>query len=227
MSEDNRSKKKLAERIEDYMKYTEKDEVREMFSQEEWEILSALQEGEQLRAVHSIGETVGEDGQRKEDKTIQVLERLDAEKEVSFRLKEATMTWINQLMQQGTVDSWIQIFTWYQLLDRKQWLHRFWEFHLLKIVLDIFMEELKAANGQIGTVSVLSIHSIEELFQRYFELVFLLRRLEYDLEEDNECMDEIKKCGFSLIFISMVLETGRIDNKEKVIRKLQQNEAKG
>ena len=88
---------------------------------------------------------------------------------------------------------------------------------MLKIVLDIFIAELKACYSHATPVFVLSLHSMEEVCETYFMTVFLLRRIEYGVAPIDETMDNIKRWKLSYIWIQNIIKEAKINDKERVL----------
>ena len=65
---------------------------------------------------------------------------------------------------------------------------------------------------------LLTVHSLEELTDVYFHLVFLLRRVEYELEPADEILDYLIEKKISLTVTDVVLDDARIFDEEKVRR---------
>lgn len=188
-----------------------KDAWKDMFSIEEMNILDAVWEFEQLRAV-MLQE--GEEAAGIEA----TLQRVEREKAISFQLKGVLFEQINILLEKESIVAWYEILTWYQWLNAKQLLHRFWEFHMLKIFLDVFIAELKEFYNSQTPISVLLFHSMTELSEVYFTTVFLLRRIEYGIAPVDEIVDYIGKYRLSLIYIQHIVNESKINDKEKVIK---------
>jgi hypothetical protein len=188
-----------------------KDAWKDMFSIEEMNILNTVREFEQLRAV-MLQE--GEEAAGIEA----TLQRVEREKAISFQLKGVLFERINILLEKESIEAWYEILTWYQWLNAKQLLHRFWEFHMLKIFLDVFIAELKEFYNSQAPISVLLFHSMTELSEVYFKTVFLLRRIEYGIEPVDEIVDYIGKYRLSPIYIQHIVNESKINDKEKVIK---------
>ena len=86
--------------------------------------------------------------------------------------------------------------------------------------MEIFQEELRAVQSKESTVSVLLLHSMDELLETYFQTVFLLRRLEYEMGTVEEFQNYAQRSGLSSIFFGIIIARAQIDNKERVIRKI-------
>ena len=201
---------RLVDKLNYYVEHSTSGQlISPLFSENEWLILNTVHDFENLR-ITMVQDTSTKSGIES------TLQRMEKEKEISFQLKQQFINQIDNLLAQETIDAWLDILTWYQWLDAKQLLHRFWEFHILKIVLDIFISELKAFSSNEGTVSVLTLHSMEEIANTYFTILFLLRRIEYDIEPVDVITDSVKNFGLSPIFIHHIIKKAKIYNKEKV-----------
>lgn len=201
----------LIDKLGYYMEHSEDENVvQSLFSEEERQILNTIREFERLRAAEQENaEKSGIEG---------TLQRLEVEKDISFQLKNHLIQQIDILLAKEDAGAWMEILTWYQWINAKQMLHRFWEFHILKIVLDIFIAELKVSYSDGSPVSVLAIHSMEELLQIYFSTVFLLRRIEYGVEPIDEIVGFVKEYKLSPVFISGVVREAKINDKERVLK---------
>ena len=201
---------RLVDKLNYYVEHsTHSQLISPLFSEKEWLILNTVHDFENLRI------TMAQDTSTKSG-IESTLQRMEKEKEISFQLKQQFINQIDCLLAQESIEAWLDILTWYQWLDAKQLLHRFWEFHILKIVLDIFISELKAFSNNESTVSVLTLHSMEEIANTYFSILFLLRRIEYDIEPVDAITDSVKKFCLSPIFIHHIIKKAKIYNKEKV-----------
>lgn len=58
--------------------------------------------------------------------------------------------------------------------------------------------------------------SVEDLFNGYFRALFLLRRIEYGIEPQEEIVAEIVNRGLSMVYIDWVVENSQIREKEMV-----------
>lgn len=197
----------LIEKIEYTMNYPEDETVlRNMFQPSEWEVLLAMKAYKEcLREYTQV--TTGE----KESMESQ-LERLDAEKEAILYLREKMLVQLDVLLEVGTVASWCDILVWYRFVIQEKLATRFWEFYILKIVLDIFIEECNKGVEASG----LGFHSIKELNEIYYRTVFLLRRIEYELEPIDEIRAYVGEKKLSSIFVLGVLKEAQIYDKNKV-----------
>lgn len=204
-------KMSLIDKLGYYMEHTgDRDEWCGMFTVEEAQILDRVYEFNKLRETTvQESETTGIEA---------TLERVEQEKSISFRLKEVVLEQMNILLAQGSVEAWYEILTWYQWINANQLLHRFWEFHMLKLMLDIFIAELKEFYGNERAISVLALHSMAELSEVYFTTIFLLRRIEYEVEPVDEIIRHIEEYNLSPIYIMYIIQESKINDKEKVLK---------
>ncbi len=205
------SKMNLIDKLGYYMEHIKnRDDWSGMFSIEETKILDVVYEFNRLRSeMTQESESAGMEA---------TLQRLEEEKDISFQLKEAVFEQMNNLLSKESIEAWYEILTWYQWLNAKQVLHRFWEFHMLKLLLDIFVDELKEFYENGTPISVLALHSMAELAEVYFTTIFLLRRIEYKVEPMDEIIRHIEKYKLSSIYILHIVQEAKINNKKKVIK---------
>lgn len=158
----------------------------------------------------------------KSNKREDVYESYGREKEFLLRLKEQCGNYFDSLMSKRNCTAWEEMFVWFNRNVAKELDKHFWEFYVLRIMVQVYREEREAAERTGKELSVLQFGSRQELFDTYFKMIFLLRRLEYDvdIESHMEAVIFIKKYSLSDIFMKFIFEKGQIDNKEKVIIKL-------
>lgn len=217
---EDKGRQALIDRIEYFMNYPEDEHsLCAMFSQKEREILRTIQQFEHIRYLmeqEDIGNTNGGDGDEFAERAFQ---KRASERDVSFHLKEQMIEQINKLLKRGQIEAWMDILTWYQLLKGKNLIiNKFWEFPVLGTILKAFKEELKNYYKNGDSIDVLSFRTMKELTDTYFTIVFLFRRIEYDVEP----VDELRRCflenNFSITLMETVLEDARIFDKRKVKR---------
>ncbi len=151
--------------------------------------------------------------------------RVEEEAELSFRLKGYFIEQMDFLLAKGTPEAWMDIMIWYSLLEERKFIIQdYWEFPALRKMIDVFMKELNAflARGKTFHISILSLHSMEELMDAYFRVIFLCRRVEYGIEPMKEIVEYIKKKKFSDVFISGIIEKAQIYNEGKVIKMIEE-----
>ena len=204
-------KMNLVDKLGYYMEHiANRDDWCNMFSVEEVKILDVVYEFNRLRATMT-----GENDTAGMEATLQ---RVEQEKSISFQLKEAVFEQINKLLSKESIEAWYDIFAWYQWLTANQLSHRFWEFHMLKLMLDIFVAELKEFYSNGSFISVLTLHSMAELAEVYFTTIFLLRRIEYEVEPVDEIIRHIDEYKLSPIYIMYIVQEAKINDKDKVIK---------
>lgn len=211
---------KLLDRIEYYLEHPEDErKASMMFSAEEQNILRTIREFEKLRyemAWENKNPVSREDNARFID---EIYRKKEKERDISFRLKKEFTDWIDILLKKGGIEAWIDILIWYRLLKEKNLIvDKFWELPILGTMLNAFIEELKRFDDCGSAISILAVHSLEELTDIYFHLVFLLRRVEYEVEPQDEILDYLMKKRISFIIADVVLEDSKIWDKEKVRR---------
>lgn len=211
---------KLLDRIEYYLEHpADERKASMMFSAEEQNILHTIREFEKLRYEmkwENKKPVSKEDNARFID---EIFRKKEKERDISFRLKKGFTDWIDILLKEGGIEAWIDILIWYRLLKEKNLIvDKFWEFPILGTMLKAFIEELRRFDDCGSAISILAVHSLEELTDIYFHLVFLLRRVEYQVEPKDEILDYLVKKRISLTIVDVVLEDARIFDEEKVKR---------
>ncbi len=217
----NEGTRRFIDRIEYLFEHPEdEDSLYAMFSLEERNILRTIQEFEQMRKCTEGQEKIRNDKERDVDKfTERVFREREKERDISFQLKEEIIEQINQLLKKGKTEDWLDILAWYQLLKGKNLIiNKFWEFPVLSTMLKAFKKELVLYCSEGSPISVLALHTLNELTDSYFEIVFMLRRIEYDVEPINELEYYMLKEKLSLSVVKTVLEEARIFDKRKVQR---------
>lgn len=209
----------LIDKLEYYMGHSEDEKsMAVMFTEEEINILRTIKEFEQLRGImESEYAERGNGGTDNAAYIEEVFQRRERERDISFRLKGQFACQADLLLEEGMAENWLQVLTWYQLLKGKGLIvNRFWEFPVLETMLQAFLEELKLfyTNGQ--AISVLAMHSLEEITGTYFDIVFLLRRMEYGVEPIDGMVSYLSEKGLSMTVVRTVLEAARIFDKRKV-----------
>lgn len=209
------SGKALIDRIEYYMEHPEdEDYFNAAFIAEERNILCTVRDFERNRCIMRLKEIRSPDKSRAAEEVLRVLE---AEKGISFLLKGQIDAHIDFLLQQESAEAWMEILTWYQVIDGKGLIiDRFWEFSVLKTMLDAFVEELKLFYSGGKAISVLSIRSMKELTEVYFQTVFLLRRIEYDVDPADGMLYRLTEGKLSLAAVKIILRDAKITHREKV-----------
>ncbi len=196
----------LIDKIEFYLKCPTKKEVSErIFTAVERDILDIVNEFEALK--------LSAPKENARDLTEEIdffLERVDREKEISFRLKEKMMVQLDILLKEGSIEAWRDILTWYYFLKRKELIvDSFWEFPVLADMIKIFMEEAK--NLEHDEIFILKIHSMQELTEVYFRMVFMVRRMAYGIEAENELLSGTVGKKIFPAFIKVLVESNGID----------------
>lgn len=214
----------LLDKIEYFIDHPEDEEYfLSMFTAEERGILYVIQDFEQKRYIMRIGEINNSDRSRVME---EVFRSMEQEREISFLLKKRMDAHIDFLLKQEKIDAWMEILMWYRFLDGKGIIvNRFWEYPILGTMLNAFMEEIKLYYGKGNFMSILKIHSMEELLDTYFRIVFWLRRIEYDVEPVNEVLCELTEREISFTVVKAVLNDARISHREEVQKIIEDWEA--
>ena len=203
-----RNGKALIDKIEYFMKHPEDEHsFCTMFSKEERDIWKTIREFEQIRSTMEPDKT--RDARAQMGRGINVTERIfqkrEQEREISFRLKRQLINQINGLLKQGKAEAWLDILAWYQLLKGKGFIiDKFWEFPVLEIMLEAFQEEWKLHYREGAPISLLSLRTMKELTDRYFTVVFTLRRIEYDVEPLDDLLYCLLEREVSLLVIGTI-----------------------
>lgn len=191
-----------------------------MFSAEEKNILRTIRKFEKMRKCIIEQRIIKIDKIEDSNKlTEMIFQKRESERDISFQLKEQMIKHIDYLLKKGKMEAWLDILAWYQLLEGKNLIvDKFWEFPVLATILKAFKKELELYCSRGSSISVLTLHTMQELTDSYFAIVFGLRRIEYDVEP----MDELRCCllegMLSLTVLETILEEARIFDKRKVRR---------
>lgn len=206
----------LIERIEYCLQHSEDEEkLQQIFQTTEWDVLEAMKAYKlRLQQIERQSQQEEWDKMHPMEKR---LEERDAEKEEILYLKEKTLMQLDILLKTGTVEAWCEISVWYRFVIQERLAARFWEFYILKIALDIFIEECNREKF----ISVLQLHSMKEINEAYFKTVFLLRRIEYEIGSVDELTDFMREHNLSLTFLTVVLKEAQIYDKNKVKQKIE------
>ena len=204
----------LLEKIEYVESVAQKDVCRELFEASEWQILSAVWEykafSEQFKDMEQGNDV---------DK---YLYKMDCEKQYLLNIKVAMEAQIDKILSEQNVDRWFDLLVWHKMVLPSALKKRFWEFYVLEIVLIIFIAECKQCEKNGMPISVIKFQSMQDLLDCYFKTIFLLRRVEYEIEPVNEIIDHVKGRGLSSIYVKKILEAAQIYEKAKVIKKLEE-----
>lgn len=149
----------------------------------------------------------------------EIFRKMERDKDISFSLKKRIFSYMDLLLEQGTIEAWKEILLLYQFLEKKEVLvNEFWEFSVLKTMLNAFETELNLHYKEERPISLLKICNMEELMETYFRVVFLLRRIEYDVEPISGTLCELMENRISPATVWAVLKDARIFHREKVAR---------
>ena len=191
----------------------DEEQLRGLFIAEEWDILNIIHKFEIFRNVMEEEENI-----RCRQDNMTVFIQAEKEMEISFELKEKFLSRIGVLLATKTVEAWLEIIIWYSLLaEKKLIIEDFWEFPVLRIMIDIFVKELNAFLEKGNSISILSLNCMQKLTDVYFKTVFLCRRIEFGIEPVKEIGEYIKEKNFSFAFIESIVYEAQIFNKEKVM----------
>lgn len=199
-------KSSLVDKIEYYIEYPEdENRLKDIFTVEERDILDIMDKFVQLKL------TAPQKKARDVNEEVEIfLEGVDREKEISLCLKQKIIRQLDILLGKGSTEAWMEIITWYQILKHKGIIvDSYWEFPILADMIKIFKEETQSMDN--NEISVLSLHSMKELTEVYFRMVFMVRRMAYGVEVNDEIVDY--KAGKKLfpVFIKVLAEDNDIE----------------
>ncbi|MBQ7920626.1 MAG: hypothetical protein IJ324_11885 [Lachnospiraceae bacterium] len=151
-------------------------------------------------------------------------DNMELEKELTFLLKDRLLEYIDLLLMKKNRDSWREIVLWNRKHECVKLANCFWQFYLLQKAGAIYAEEMLEYYKSGEELFITKLGSFDELSGVYFQLLLLLRRLEYDVasDEDIYIVNYIMKHNISGIFIRHVIEQNKITNKEKVYNRLEE-----
>lgn len=160
--------------------------------------------------------------------TDRFFDKMESEKGLSFLLKEQLLEYVDICLKNKTKDAWKEILLWNRRHECRDLVNCFWQFFLLQKAGAIYAEEMIQYYNYGEEPSVIQIGSFEELFETYFQLLLLLRRLSYDVASDEQdaVIEYIVEKNLSGIFIRHVIENNKVGDKEKVYRRLEELLAK-
>ena len=152
----------------------------------------------------------------------QICNNYEEDKEYLFLLKDYVIKYINEMLAKGNIAEWEQMVALLMRNGVNDLQGYFWEFYIINIMVDIYKEERNRHYKSGEKISLLQFRNTEELLNTYFQLVFYLRRMEYDVEMENylNVIENIKSMNVSDVFIKHVLNKGQIEDKEKVMNAL-------
>jgi hypothetical protein len=196
----------LIERIEYYIGHSEEEiRFKNLFSEEERELLYAMSALEQVKVA--MPEKKAKDVNEEVEF---FLERVDIEKEISLCLKQKVMNQFDLLLKKGSAKAWMEIMTWYNVLKKKGLIvNSYWEFQVLEEMLKIFKEEVQNIGSR--EIFVFEIHSMKELTEIYFRMVFMVRRMAYGLEVTDEVLGGYIGRELFPVFIKVLAEDNNIE----------------
>ncbi len=210
-------KSSLIDKIGYYVENPEDENtLKNIFSQEERSLLDAVRELELVKAAapEEKPENVNEEVEM-------FLAGVDRDKEASLRLKERVLHQMDILLGRGEPAAWLEIMTWYQVLQRKGLLvNVYWEFPILKNMIKIFKEEMQDVSNK--EIYVLAIHNMKELTEIYFRMVFMIRRMAYGVNAADDILDYLTGRQIFPVFLKVLGEDNHIEipDKENILEGL-------
>ena len=188
-----------------------------IFKAQERDILITIRDFEKIRCNTNGKEVKGIENINHDRLVEEIFFKRELEKEISFRLKEQIVCQIDSLLNEGHIEAWMEILTWYQLLKEKDIIiNRFWEFPILETMLNGFVEELKLFDYNQSPISVLALHKMKDLTDAYFYIVFMLRRIEYEIDSTEGILEDMMGKKLSLTIIRTILKSAKIFDKQNV-----------
>ncbi len=145
------------------------------------------------------------------------------EKNPTFYLREQLVSYIDGLIAQKYINICSEIVTWYNRNLTCELRAHCWEFNYLLTFLNISLEEMR--NSKEGDMpSILCYESMREMERTYLQTVFYLRRIEYDItqEDEREILNYIDQRGLSEIALEHIISEAQIFDKEKVRKGLRE-----
>lgn len=142
-------------------------------------------------------------------------ECLENEKGFLSDFRNALVQYIDYLLEQGYSESWEMIAALFRKRICQDMCLFFSELNVIRNFLLIFEKEKEK-----NQVTITRYASIQILCQLYQQLVFYYRRLEYNMEEQEEMIPFIREQGISVEVLIVVLQQADIAEKEKVWSKL-------
>lgn len=184
------------------------------FTEEEIDIYESMLETEKYWLEN------GRPVSKREHSLEEVYRSFAKEKDYLFPLKEKLLRYIGKLIASGKPLGWEEIIVWFNRNVTKELRGYFWEFYILYIIADVYKQERNIYSGKENGmgISVLKFKDLEEIYYYYFKLIFMFRRIEYDLlpETHYEICSYVQEKGLSDIFIGCILYHGQIEDKIKV-----------
>ena len=108
---------------------------------------------------------------------------MDEEKEGRFYLKQQMVDYANRLLESGTMEAWNELLMWNKRCGVRELKSYFHEFYILWRILLIYVKELREWHEDNIPVKIINLRSLDVIAEVYLQVIFLLRRLEYDMDE--------------------------------------------
>ncbi len=201
-----------------------------LFAEKELEVYHAINELHQLRKG-SVKLNFGLKQLRDISDEAEVLrltdvffDKLEREKILVLHLRDRLLEYLDTLLAQRTIDAWREIILWNKRHECRDLVNVSWQFLLLLKAVKIYAEEMVEYHKSGKIPFIVKIGSFEELHYVYFQLLLLLRRVEYDVtpEDNGEILGFIKDNGISWAFIHSVVEENQITDEERVYQRLEE-----
>lgn len=190
------------------------------FTEEEMSIYESMLETERYWLENGCSVS------KREHSLAEVYRSFAEEKNYLFRLKEKLLGYISKLIASGGPLGWEEIIAWFNRNVTKELRGYFWEFYILYIIADVYKQERNIYYGKENRmdISVLNFNDLDEIYYYYFKLIFMLRRIEYDLlpETHYEICSYVQEKNLSDIFMGCILYHGQIEDKTKVESRLRE-----
>lgn len=148
-------------------------------------------------------------------------EIINKEKDMMLVLKEQCVHYLDSLMVQHECKAWDKMESFFYGRIGRECVGNFWELYLMGKLLEEYAAGKKERDLELF---VQRFSSVEEIWTEYFKMLFLLRRLEYDipLEDAAGAVDFVYGNPYQSIIVNGVLHSGQIYDKAKVIGRLKE-----
>ncbi|MBO5486310.1 MAG: glycosyltransferase family 1 protein, partial [Eubacterium sp.] len=149
-----------------------------------------------------------------------VYQKMEAEKDLVFELKNIMLEEFNRLLDEGNKTAYETILRWMRTQVINEFCVFFSEFDYMAIFCDIY--QMECLKGKELTFS--HCQSVNELIELFQSLGLFMRRIERDApeEEQEELLYYVIQHKVSDIAFVQILEASKIYNKQKVLVKMEQ-----
>lgn len=199
-----------------------------LFKEGELEIFETILQLETVRRrndnrfwIHEMNACFRDYSQIKESTADDIYELMRREEKFVHRLKMQLINYLNSLFKMQYRNILSEIMVWYRRQFTSELRGICWEFTCLLIFLNISLEEMYVT-GELEYPSILQYGGIEDICHTYLQTVFYLRRMEYEIEPENqeEILLYMEQRKLTEIAVEHMIREGRIYDKEKVRKQL-------